>query len=63
MAKSFIAFDENQQTLLLENVLGSVHKNLSDTDVVSFFFEPKQSTVEIILGNEHQALNFYVPPK
>ena len=61
MAKSFIAFDENQQTLLLENVLGSVHKNLSDTDVVSFFFEPKQSTVEIILGNEHQALNFYVP--
>ena len=61
MAKFVITFEENQQALLLKNVLGTVHKNLSDSDVVSFFFEPKHSTVEIILGNELQALNFYIP--
>ena len=57
MAKFVITLEENQQALLLKNVLGTVHKNLSDSDVVSFFFEPKHSTIEILCGNEQQSLN------
>lgn len=61
MAKFVITLEENQQALLLKNVLGTVHKNLSDSDVVSFFFEPKHSTIEILCGNEQQSLNFHIP--
>lgn len=61
MAKFVITLEENQQALLLKNVLGTVHKNLSDSDVVSFFFEPRHSTIEILCGNEQQSLNFHIP--